>query len=311
MVLAIGGASVASSAQVAAAASSEVNLWAVPVTSCIDDGKLQFLRLKFKLENVDPLESIKITIDPGTPGEKVLEFNGNGAVLSNDLGTVSIDGSINIKTDGYFLLALLSGKFKVGFDKMVLSAGDHDALAEIFTEGASSAPSDTAEFTLKACGTGKPDLVAESYVAPNNIKQDKKYNTVFLETNGGNAKADKHTVKVYLSEDNVLDTSTDQLVGESQTGKLPVNPVRVVHVKVEIPCGPETGDMFLIAWTDANKVVNESNEGNNVASDPVNVVGCEETSSASTASDDDGDDDKGKPDKVKVESSNKGKGKDK
>ncbi|MGH9877869.1 MAG: hypothetical protein ACRD5H_09540, partial [Nitrososphaerales archaeon] len=67
--LAIATSGLVSSIQTAAAASM-VNLWAVPVTSCIDDGKLQILRLKFNLENVNPLEKIRITLDEGTPDEK-------------------------------------------------------------------------------------------------------------------------------------------------------------------------------------------------------------------------------------------------
>lgn len=293
MTLAIAASGLVSSLQTAAAA-SEVNLWAVPVTSCIDDGKLQILRLKFNLENVNPLEKVRITLDPGTSEEKILEFDGNGAILVSDPAFVSVDGSIKFKTDGYyFLLAHLKGKFKIGIDKGELTIGDHDALAEIFTQGASSTPSDTASFKLKACGEGEPDLKAESYVAPNNIQQGKKKHTYFLESNVGNAKAGPHEVKVYLSSDTNLDTSSDLLVGEKHTGALPVNPVRLVHIQVEIPCGEDTGDMWLIAWTDADEEVSESNENNNTEKDAVNVIACAESSSLSTEDDDD-DEDKGK-----------------
>jgi hypothetical protein len=310
MTLAIAASGLVSSLQTAAA-DSDVNLWAVPVTSCIDDGKLQILRLKFNLENVNPLEKIRITLDPGTPEEKILEFDGNGAILASDPAFVSVDGSIKFKTDGYyFLLAHLKGKFKVGIDKGELIIGDHEALAEIFTDGASTTPSDDASFKLKACGKGEPDLVAESYVAPNNIKQDKKYHTYFLESNGGNAKAGPHEVYVYLSSDATLDTSSDLLVGKKHTGALPVNPVRLVHIQVEIPCGEDTGEMFLIAFTDAEEEVNESNENNNTELDEVNVIACEEDSLLSTADEDDDDDNKGKKDKVENASEgNKGKGK--
>ncbi len=298
MTLAIAASGLLSSLQTAAAA-SEVNLWAVPVTSCIDDGKNQILRLKFNLKDVNALEMIRVTIDPLTPDEKVVEFDGNGLILMNDPALVSIDGSIKFKTDGYyFLLDHLKGKFKLAFDKDELAIGDHDALAEIFTAGASSTPSDDAHFKLKACGEGEPDLVAESYIAPNNIKQDKKYHTYFLESNGGNAKAGPHEVKVYLSSDEVLDTSSDLLVGEKHTGALPVNPVRLVHIQVEIPCGADDGIMNLIAWTDADEEVDESNENNNTELDEVNVIACAEESLLSTADEDDEDD-----------KENKGKGK--
>ncbi|MGH9879341.1 MAG: CARDB domain-containing protein, partial [Nitrososphaerales archaeon] len=208
-------------------------------------------------------------------------------------------------TDGYyFLLAHLKGKFKIGVDKDELTVGDHDALAEIFTEGASSTPSDDASFKLKACKSGEPDLVAEFYGAPTNIEQDKKYHTVFVESNGGTANAGPHHVEVYLSSDGVLDAG-DELVGDRNTGALPVGPIRVVNVQIELPCDPDTeGAMFLIAWTDAGEVIVESNEGNNVATDEINVIGCSEDEDAEEAADleeDDGDEDdeKGKKDNGK------------
>jgi hypothetical protein len=299
MALAVSG--LVSALRPAEATAPNVNLWAVPVTSCIDDGKLQILRLKFNLENVNPLEKIRITIDPGTTDEKIIEFDGNGNVLLNDPALDSINGFLSFKTDGYyFLLAHLKGKYATFWKKSAFSPGEHDALAEIFTQGASSTPSDGAKFRLKACEEGKPDLKAEAYVAPNIMKQGQKYHTWFIESNVGNAKAGPHEVKVYLSSDAVLDTSSDLLVGEKHTGALPVNPVRPVQIQVEIPCGEDTGNMFLIAWTDANEEIDEKNENNNTKKDPVKVKECVEDSVLSTTQDDDDD-------KVKVEKENKGK----
>ncbi|MGH9877103.1 MAG: hypothetical protein ACRD5H_05650, partial [Nitrososphaerales archaeon] len=86
--LAIATSGLVSSAQIAAAAPSMINLWAVPVTSCIDDGKLQILRLKFTDTSGSPLEKIRITID----GVMVLEFDANGDILFADPAYVSVDG---------------------------------------------------------------------------------------------------------------------------------------------------------------------------------------------------------------------------
>lgn len=308
--LAVATSGLVSSVQTAAAASM-VNLWAVPVNSCIDDGKLQILRLKFNLENVNPLEMVRITLDPGTPDEMILEFDANGNILTSDPAFVSVEFSSKLKVvlgDYYYysIIEKLKGKGKIGIDKTELSVGMHEALAEVFVEGqVDPTLSDDASFKLRACEEGQPDLLAEFYGAPANMEQDKKYNTFFIESNIGNGKAGPHEVKVYLSSDAVLDTSVDELVGEKHTGALPVNPVRMVHIKVEIPCGPDTGDMFLIAWTDADEEVSEILETNNMAMDEVNVIGCEEDSvvEAAEADDDDSDDDD--------EKGNKGKGKGK
>ncbi|MGH9992754.1 MAG: hypothetical protein ACREAZ_08940, partial [Nitrososphaera sp.] len=125
---------------------------------------------------------------------------------------------------------------------------------------------------------------------------------VFIESNGGTAKAGPHLVEVYLSSDAVLDAG-DELVGDKHTGALPVGSIRVVHIQVDLPCDPDTGAMFLIARTDAGEVIVESFEGNNIAMDEINVIGCSEDEDAEEAADleeDDGDDDdKGKKDKNK------------
>ncbi|MCI0557939.1 MAG: hypothetical protein MN733_05545, partial [Nitrososphaera sp.] len=269
--LAVATSGLVSSLQTAAAASM-VNLWAVPVNSCIDDGKLQILRLKFKLENVNPLEMVRITLDPGTPEEKILEFDGNGNILTSDPAFVSVDGSLKFKTDGYyFLLAHLKGKFKVAVDKTLLTVGEHDALAEIFTEGASSTPSDDAMFKLRECDDGEADIVADFYGAPNNIKQDKKYQTFFKESNDGTANAGPHEVKVYLSSDAILDAG-DEVVGEKHVGALPAGNDRMVQIQIELPGDSDLGPMFLIAWTDADEEISESNESNNMEVEAINVI---------------------------------------
>ena len=252
----------------AAAASSSANLWAVPVNSRIDDGNYQILRLKFNLDTGNPLDKIRITLDQGMPDEKVLEFNGNGDILSGDSAFVFVDGSIKFKTDGY-LLSKLTGKFKIAIDKTELTVGEHDALAEIITDAETI--TDDAQFRLRGGPTGQADLAVDSFFAWHNIKLDKKHNAFIVDANDGTGNAAKHTVKVYLSNDNVLDGS-DTLVGEKETSALKFDKDRLVKVRYELPDGTDLGPAYLIAMVDADNDVSESDENNNVSSRAINVV---------------------------------------
>jgi hypothetical protein len=251
-----------------AAATSGANLWAVPVNSRIDDGNSQILRLKFSLDSGNPLEKIRITVDPGT-SPKILEFNGNGDILTADPAFVSVDGSIKIKTDGYALIKL-SGKFKVAMDKLALGVGEHEALAEIITTAGVEADDD-AEFKLRAGSSGQADLVAKFFGAPDNIKQDKKYVAFVKEANQGTGNAGEHTISIYLSEDNVLDGG-DELVGEKEVNNLKKGKDRMIMMQFELDDDAETGSAYLIVKVDGDDDVSESNENNNTKPESITVI---------------------------------------
>ena len=251
-----------------ASAASMANLWAVPVNSRVDDGNYQIVRLKFELDTGNPLEKTRITVDAGTPDEKVLEFNANGDILTADPAFVSVDGSIKIKTDGY-VLTKLSGKYKIAIDKAALGVGEHDALAEIITTG--ETVTDDAHFRLRAGSSGQADLVAKFFGAPDNVKQDKKTMVFVKEANEGTGNAGEHTIAVYLSEDNVLDGS-DLLVGEKDVENLKKGKDRMVPVQIELPDDAETGPAFLIVKVDGEDEIAETNEGNNSKSESITVV---------------------------------------
>jgi hypothetical protein len=272
LTLGIAGAGLMTSIQSASAASS-ANLWAVPVNSRIDDGNFQILRLKFNLDTGNPLDLIRITIDQGTPDEKVLEFDGSGDIISADPAFVSVDGSITIKTDGY-VLTKLSGKFKIAMDKEALGVGEHDAIAEIITTG--ETVTDDAHFRLRAGSSGQADLVAEFFGAPNNIKQDKKYNAFVKEANEGTGNAGGHTISVYLSSDNTLDAG-DELVGEKSVNNLKSGKDRMVHVQFELPNDSDTGPAYLIVKVDGDDDISESSESNNTRPEAITVIEWEDS----------------------------------
>ena len=267
LTIGIAGTGLMTSIQSAAAASS-ANLWAVPVNSRIDDGNFQILRLKFALDTGNPLDKIRITLDPGTLEEKVLEFDANGDILTADPAFVSVDGSIKIKTDGYSLTEL-SGKFKIAIDKTELTVGEHDALAEIITTG--ETVTDDAHFRLRAGSSGQADLVAKFFGAPDNIKQDKKYSAFVKEANEGTGNAGEHMISIYLSSDNTLDAG-DELVGEKEVDNLKSGKDRMVHVQFELADDADLGSAYLIVKVDGEDDVTESNEGNNDKSEAITVI---------------------------------------
>jgi hypothetical protein len=267
LTLGIAGTGLMTSIQSAAAASS-ANLWAVPVNSRIDDGNFQILRLKFALDTGNPLDRIRITLDPGTLQEKVLEFDANGDIITADAAFVSVDGSVKIKTDGYSLTEL-SGKFKIAIDKTELTVGEHDALAEIITTG--ETVTDDAHFRLRAGSSGQADLVAKFFGAPDNVKQDKKYSAFVKEANEGTGNAGEHMISIYLSSDSELDGS-DELVGEKEVNNLKSGKDRMVHVQFELPDDADTGAAYLIVKVDGDNDVSESSENNNSKSEAITVI---------------------------------------
>ena len=251
-----------------AAAASNANLWAVPVNSRIDDGNNQILRLHFNLDTGNPLNKIRITLDEGTSEEKVLEFDGNGNVLTSDPAFVFVDGSIKIKTDGY-LLTKLSGKFKIAIDKTELTVGEHDALAEIITTGETL--TDDAHFRLRAGSTGEADLTPEFFFTWPNIPAGEERRAWIVEENIGTGNAGKHMVSVYLSEDDVLDGS-DILVGQKEGKAIKSGKDTLLVVKYELPEDTDPGQAYVIVKLDSEDDVNESNEGNNVDARVINVI---------------------------------------
>ncbi|MGH9876963.1 MAG: CARDB domain-containing protein [Nitrososphaerales archaeon] len=261
--VAIATSALVSSVQTAAAA-SVVNIWSAPALSCIDDGHLQILRLNFNLKDVNALEMVRITLDSGTPDEKVLEFDGNGNILTGDPAFASVEGSTKFKTDGYyFLLAHLKGKFIIGIDKTELAAGHHFALAEIFTEGAASTPSDENRFELReACEPSDPDLVLKKLATPHFIHKDREYHAYITQKNEGLSQAGEHVIKLFLSYDDELDLG-DEVLGQFEVDQLNPGRSKPFHIPFELPDDAVKGQAFLIAMTDADEEVDEVDEGNN------------------------------------------------
>jgi hypothetical protein len=145
---------------------------------------------------------------------------------------------------------------------------------------------DDAHFRLRGGSSGQADLVAKFFGAPNEIKQDKKYNAFVKEANQGTGNAGEHTIGIYLSEDNVWD-SGDELVGEKEVNNLKAGKDRMVHVQFELDDDAETGPAFLIVKVDSDSDVSETNENNNTKTEAITVVEWTDAFSEDDEEDDD------------------------
>ena len=155
-------------------------------------------------------------------------------------------------------------------DKLALGVGEHDAVAEVITTGGVEADDD-AHFKLRAGSTGQADLVATFFGAPDNVKQDKKYVAFVKEANQGTGNAGEHTISIYLSEDDELD-SGDELVGEKEVNNLKKGKDRMVMMQFELDDDAETGPAYLIVKVDGDDDVSETDETNNTKPEAITVI---------------------------------------
>jgi hypothetical protein len=256
--------STVSSVTTAAFAESSAKLKALPKESLVDDGNSQLLQLKFKLEEGDFLEMIRVSVD----GTMIVEFDAEGTVLDSSPAFELVFGSVTMLSDGY-AIGPAKGKFVIAMDKLVLGEGEHDAMAEVILDGDTLEATD--DFVLKPSVPILPDLVAAHFFAPTTIKKPLKYMTFTIETNEGYAKAKEHKVKVYLSEDDEL-SGSDEVVGENNVEKLKAGWFKLVPVKVKLPKDTEAGEYNLIVKVDATDKIHEISEDNNTLSKETNVT---------------------------------------
>jgi hypothetical protein len=70
-------------------------------------------------------------------------------------------------------------------------------------------------------------------------------------------------LRIYLSADRILDPS-DVLLSEKRVGTLKNGETRTKHLNVHLPEGTSASGQFVIAFADADNVVDEVNEANNI-----------------------------------------------
>jgi hypothetical protein len=253
-----------SSTTLAAYADSEAELKALPNESLVDDGNSQLVRLKFKLQEGDFLDMIRVSVD----GAMIAEFDAEGNILDSSPALELVFGSVTMLSDGY-ALGPSKGKFVIAMDKLELGVGEHEAMAEVILDGDTLGATD--EFVLNPSEPALPDLVAKYFFAPSTIKKPLKYWTFTVETNEGLDDAKNHQVKVYLSEDDTLDAG-DKLLGQRGIGGLEVGDFNIIPIKIKVGKNTDTGTQYLLVKIDANEKIEEQSENNNVLSNQANIT---------------------------------------
>jgi hypothetical protein len=242
----------------------DAKLKALPKESLVDDGSSQLLKLKFKLQEGDFLEMIRVSVD----GTMVVEFDAEGTVLNASPAFEFVIGDVTMLSDGY-AIGPAKGKFAIAMNKLALGEGEHEAVAEVILDGDILVAD--AEFELKPSEPALPDLVAKYLVAPTTIRKQLNYWTFTIERNEGTDDAKSHFVKLYLSKDNSLSPS-DELLGLMGVGKLEVGDFDISPIQFKLEKKHATGMHTLFVKVDATDKVEEQSESNNVLSKQANIL---------------------------------------
>jgi subtilase family serine protease len=115
-----------------------------------------------------------------------------------------------------------------------------------------------------------PDLTMTSMSAPATAGAGQ--NIVVTETakNAGGATADPSLLQIYLSANNALDPS-DTLLGSRNVPALAAGATSSGSTAVTIPQGAAGGTWYLIAKADAQEVMTEISEGNNLSTRSIKI----------------------------------------
>lgn len=124
--------------------------------------------------------------------------------------------------------------------------------------------------------SGQPDLTITAgtqSVSPSTVTAGSNITASCSENNSGTGSAGSNHVTLWLSSDNVLNTSNDLYLGQIQFPALASNSNSLIlSTSVQIPSTICTGNYYLFFWADGNQLVNEgSNENNNFASKIITV----------------------------------------
>ncbi len=91
-----------------------------------------------------------------------------------------------------------------------------------------------------------------------------------MEKNEGSRNVGGHWVKIYVSSDNVKDSS-DKIIGQKYVSYLQKGSSQILAIKIAIPSNYSAGPAFLLAITDSENVIGESNESNNINQKPTTI----------------------------------------
>jgi hypothetical protein len=113
------------------------------------DTKDQEIRMTAKLETGNSIDVIRVTLDAGTPSEKIYEFDVSGRAIGADDGLADAHCNASFGSDGYSIGPSVID-CSVLVDDSILAAGTHQIRSEIVTEIGTF--TDDSELVLLAAG---------------------------------------------------------------------------------------------------------------------------------------------------------------
>ncbi|MDV3001938.1 MAG: hypothetical protein N5P05_003544 [Chroococcopsis gigantea SAG 12.99] len=119
----------------------------------------------------------------------------------------------------------------------------------------------------------KPDLTITNFTAPASVNAGSSLNISYTVRNQGVAGTGWYgnNSRFYLSMDGTVDSS-DTVIGSDTTYDLDPNTSTTENVSIDIPIKLNGGTYYLLAQTDADGDIPESNENNNIASRTIRVI---------------------------------------
>lgn len=107
-----------------------------------------------------------------------------------------------------------------------------------------------------------PDMVVSSLTAPAVTGAGSTISVSVTTKNQGTGRAQPSTTRLYLSDDTVLDPF-DVMLAEQAVPELEPGALSSASLTITIPVGATLGRHYLIAYADADDLLDESNENNN------------------------------------------------
>ena len=248
-----------------AASASSAQIKAIPHESRQDIGTFITLEMKFSLDTGNPISTFQVTVDPGTPGQKILKFNTQGQILpGSDPIFKGISGSIKFKNNGYYGPSSIEGMFMTKLLKSLLTAGTHQVTFEILS-GSNVLASANNDFILKPSPhAGKANLQALALFSVEKVNGEhgghQHVHAIAIAGNNGTKASGGFQTALYLSTIPTLDPSA-QLLDTKHIGSISPGDIRAIVFNENLHVAK--GTYYLIVQLDSTNVVSETHKDDN------------------------------------------------
>lgn len=219
-----------------------------------------------------PIQSITITAPNGGENLQVGTTQNITWNSTNITGTVQIQLYLN----GTLQSVIASTSNTGSYSWTIPSNSTLATTYKIGISAMSGAVSDLSDNNFSISGeTGLPDLkISYNSCTPSTISPGTLMYANLTRTNIGTLTAPAQKIGIYISTDNIFDSSSDQLLEESIRTSLTPGLSSTGNYSFQIPTCYLCGNYYIFFVIDNDKMVVESNESNNYESFQIQITGC-------------------------------------